>query len=278
MGPSANKSNGSSAESTPKGVSFRRLRRSGASSGAHPTVDASAANAEYDARHRSSSKKGASTPKTDASTPAASSPNYNPKTPAGLRGRTDLRSPGAKKTPIAGNIQNQAAIAAAAAAAQQGDNTDDFPIPDFITQTDRYGNATTPRSADAIAGARRQHPTGPQPHIHVTSDGKAVDDEGHVLQPHEIDRHDNEDDDKCGGIDVDPCDALLESLRMMCCCLIPEDSASATKTVRGATTSGASVQPTIKGSKGRSQYSTRESRSSFYRRTIRTIEGRSASF
>jgi len=253
MGPSANKSNSNGSSTTAasaKGVSFRRLRRSGNNNGATapPTVDANAANAEYDKRR--SSKKGSSTPTTDASTPASSSPQYNPKTPAGVRGRGDLRSPGARKTPVAANIQNQAAIAAAAAAAQQ---QDDVPIPDFITQTDKYGNATTPRSADAIAGARRQHPSGPEPHIHVTSDGKAIDDEGHVLKAHEIDRHDNEED-------IDPCDALLESLRNMCCCLVPEDSSgAATKTVRGATASCSTAPPAGGASKGRSQYATRES-------------------
>ena len=265
MPPSNGSGNANSAESPKQGsggggVSFRRLRRG------VPHVDAGAANAEYDERHHpsgaTSSSNGngtnrkSSTPRTDASTPASNkAAMYNEaKTPAGVRGRGDLRSPGVKKTPIAAgggsttvNVHDQAAIAAAAAAAAaQNQGGQSVPVPDFITQTDRYGNATTPRSADAIAGARKQHPTGPEPHIHVTSDGKAVDDAGHELHPHEIERrHANEEEeggvakDGEGGIDVDPCDALLESLRMMCCCLVPEDSSSAAaaKAVRGATSS-----------------------------------------
>lgn len=284
------------------GVSFRRLRRGGA-----PHVDAGAANAEYDERHHASAGAGAttsngssshrnksSTPRTDASTPASNKAAlYNEaKTPAGVRGRGDLRSPGVKKTPIAAgggsttvNVHDQAAIAAAAAAAAAAQNQDgqSVPIPDFITQTDKYGNATTPRSADAIAGARKQHPTGPEPHIHVTSDGKAVDDAGRELHPHEIERrHANEEEDGHGaaardgegGIDVDPCDALLESLRLMCCCLVPEDSSSAAaaKAVRGATSSNTAPlgpggtatvtrdSPAYYDKNGeRTQYSTRES-------------------
>lgn len=264
-------SNANSAESPKQGsggVSFRRLRRGG------PHVDAGAVNAEYDERHHTSAGAAATngsgggnnrksstggTPRTDASTPASNkAAMYNEaKTPAGVRGRGDLRSPGVKKTPISAgggsttvNVHDQAAIAAAAAAAAAAQNQGGqaVPIPDFITQTDKYGNATTPRSADAIAGARKQHPTGPEPHIHVTSDGKAVDDAGHELHPHEIERRRANEEEGVGGaakegeggIDVDPCDALLESLRMMCCCLVPEDSSSAAaaKAVRGATSSG----------------------------------------
>ena len=77
-----------------------------------------------------------------------------------------------------------------------------------------------------------------------------------------------------GGIDVDPCDALLESLRMMCCCLVPEDSSSAAaaKAVRGATSSSTAPlgpggtatvtrdSPAYYDKNGeRTQYSTRES-------------------
>mmetsp|Transcript_5268 Transcript_5268/g.7618 ORF Transcript_5268/g.7618 Transcript_5268/m.7618 type:complete len:361 (-) Transcript_5268:197-1279(-) len=83
------------------------------------------------------------------------------KTPHGVRGSRDLRSPGANKTPT---------------------NT-----PDFITQTDRFGNATTPRSQASIQ--------------------KANDDKPNKQQ---------EDD-------VDPCETLLDSIRLMCCCLLPED-------------------------------------------------------
>ena len=250
-------SNGTSAESSPKqgGVSFRRLRRGGGGGGGSPHVDAGAANAEYDERRTAASAtnangssgngsrkaRGGGTPRTDASTPA-SAKYSEAKTPAGVRGRGDLRSPGVRKTPLAAgggsttvDVRDQAAVAAAAAAAAAQNQKN--PVPDFITQTDKYGNATTPRSADAIAGARRQHPAGPEPHIHVTADGRAVDDAGRELHPHEEEGAARASAGGSGGIDVDPCDTLLESLRMMCCCLLPEDSsaAAASKAVRGAT-------------------------------------------
>ena len=118
------------------------------------------------------------TPTTAASTPTASG------TPAGVRGSSDLRSPGVDKTPIA----------------KEGD----APIPDFITQTDQYGNATTPRSSDAIKTAKEIHPSGPEPNLHVDGNGKLTE----------------ETDD----IPVDACETLLDSIRLMCCCLLPEDS------------------------------------------------------
>lgn len=103
---------------------------------------------------------GSSTPST-----AASTPNFE--TPVGVRGGRDLRSPGARKTPVSASQQ----------------------IPDFITQTDRYGNATTPRSATAIQDAKQ----------HLSDDDND---------------HSN----------LDPCETLLDSIRLMCCCLVPEDS------------------------------------------------------
>ena len=107
-----------------------------------------------------SSYDGASTPSTAASTPPFG-------TPVGVRGGRDLRSPGARKTPVNSNQQ----------------------IPDFITQTDRYGNATTPRSSAAIQDAK---------------------------QPSNDDDNDH--------VNLDPCETLLDSIRLMCCCLVPEDS------------------------------------------------------
>eukprot|EP00934_Nitzschia_sp_Nitz4_P000064 Nitzschia sp. Nitz4//scaffold34_size148208//14549//16311//NITZ4_002958-RA/size148208-snap-gene-0.205-mRNA-1//1//CDS//3329548729//64//frame0 len=117
------------------------------------------------------------------------------KTPSGKRGSRDLRSPGGQKTPVAGAAllpSNQA-------------------LPDFITQTDANGNATTPRSAAAIDGARKYHPTGPKPRLHV-------DRGGHLSE----DSDDEERDSKAILSPEDPCDSLLDSLRMMCCCFMED--------------------------------------------------------
>lgn len=46
---------------------------------------------------------------------------------------------------------------------------------------------------------------------------------------------DDTEDDKDSGSDVDPCDTLLESLRMMCCCILP-DGGAATSTSGTMTT------------------------------------------
>ena len=71
------------------------------------------------------------------------------------------------------------------------------------------GNASTPRSAKAIEGARQIHPPGPKPHLHVDQNGKL---------------NEEDDDSKKDLPDVDPCGTLLEGLRMMCCCLLPEET------------------------------------------------------
>lgn len=88
-----------------------------------------------------------------------------PSTPPNVRGPNDMRSPGMAKTPSSGA---------------------GVPIPDFITQTDASGNATTPRSAAAI---------------HAANEKDAVE-------------------------EMDPCETVLDSLRLMCCCLLPDDAAS----------------------------------------------------
>lgn len=126
-----------------------------------------------------------STPLTVASTPDAS-------TPAGKRGSKDLRSPGVTKTPSGRKIASP-----------------DDPIPDLITQTDRFGNAATPRSKDAIDNARVHHPSGPKPALHVDANGQLTEDP--------VKESDN-----------DPCETLLDSIRLMCCCLLPEDSSPCT--------------------------------------------------
>lgn len=96
---------------------------------------------------------------------AASTPSYG--TPNGVRGGGDLRSPGARKSPVNSNEH----------------------IPDFITQTDKYGNATTPRLSPAIQDAKK-NPRG----------------------------------DDGDNLDIDPCETLLDSIRLMCCCLVPESA------------------------------------------------------
>jgi len=73
-------------------------------------------------------------------------------------------------------------------------------IPDFITQTDANGNATTPRSAQAIQGARAA--------------GKM--DDG------------NESDDSSSTLMEEACDSIVDSFRMMCCCLNQTDLAPPT--------------------------------------------------
>jgi len=146
-----------------------------------------------------SSKAATDTPRTAASTPSSPAP-----TPAGVRGRRDLRSPGVSKTPVSKDPENQA------------------PLPDFITQTDANGNAATPRSEAAISNARKLHPSGPEPHLHVNSDGKLSE------------------EDENGIENVDACDTLLDGIRLMCCCLMPEEEAAKTK----ADPSNAGVSPT----------------------------------
>lgn len=117
-------------------------------------------------------KKKLGTPQTAESTPTLMM------TPTGVRGSSDLRSPGAKKTP------------------RNGERRGGVPPPDFMTQTDADGNATTPRSKDAISNARRTHPSGP------------------------------EEDEETGGVGDEVCETLLDNIRLMCCCLLPEDGVS----------------------------------------------------
>jgi len=105
---------------------------------------------------------GATTPNTVSSTPSSATPN-------GVRGSKDLRSPGMRQTPT----------------------VEQAPIPDFITQTDKYGNATTPRSQQGMQQARESAAEG-----------------GDMLN-------------------IDPCETLLDSIRLMCCCLVPEDNHAA---------------------------------------------------
>jgi len=84
------------------------------------------------------------------------------------------------------------------------------PTPDFITQTDRHGNASTPRSSGAIAQARQGHPSGPKPVLHVNRHGKLSESQ------HEADESQEQNA-------VEACaETLLDSIRLMCCCITPE--------------------------------------------------------
>jgi len=108
-------------------------------------------------------------------------------TPNGMRGSRDLRSPGMPKSPAAESV----------------------PIPDFITQTDANGNATTPRSAHAIEAARKTKLNVSSPENKTIPASK---------------RGEPADDDSIGKDTVtETCETLVDSLRMMCCCLANPD-------------------------------------------------------
>mmetsp|Transcript_49262 Transcript_49262/g.73311 ORF Transcript_49262/g.73311 Transcript_49262/m.73311 type:complete len:396 (+) Transcript_49262:480-1667(+) len=121
---------------------------------------------------------GLSTPSTVKSD-ISSQPNETTLT----RGSSDIRSPGAEQTPRNANVYSNG----------QGDairssEEDAAPIPDFITQTDEFGNPNTPRNVSAIESAK------------VNSDASSSS------------------SDECN-----ESDGLLDSLRSMCCCLLLED-------------------------------------------------------
>lgn len=176
-------------------VGFRnRIKRTADTNGkkAPPSLDVAAVEAEHDALQKGSTPGTAQT--------------RGPMTPPGVRGHADLRSPGVKLSPLNGAGQHQGF-------AQSTDSEEDNAvIPDFITQTDRHGRATTPRSAEGVQTARQMHPSGPKPNLHVEN--------GTLVEDHQ-------ETGVGGGMDcqteVDACDSLLDSLRMMCCCLLPED-------------------------------------------------------
>jgi RNA polymerase II subunit A small phosphatase-like protein len=120
-----------------------------------------------------------STPRTSRSTPDSVAGSV---ITTDIRNTSDIRSPGQKKTPMAATM---------------------MATPDFITQTDRYGNAVTPRSENAIQSARKEHPSAPKPHLHVDRNGKL-----------------SANDDEMEGCT----EAFFDTLRIMCCCLDPDDS------------------------------------------------------
>ena len=137
------------------------------------------------------------TPKTEASTPGGGANRYiGPATPQGIRGHADLRSPGISKTPVAVASSIAGSGSAAAAAANNNDCADDHdpgPLPDFMTQTDKYGNAIAPNNRNN------------NNNNHIAIAESSTD---------ETEKEESE--------QVDACDTLLESLRMMCCCILPE--------------------------------------------------------
>jgi hypothetical protein len=180
-------------------VGFRNRVKRTAGSGKRvpPSLDVAAVEAEHEALHKNGTPGTAQT--------------RGPMTPPGVRGHADLRSPGVKLSPANGAGQHQGF-------AQSNDpEEDNAVIPDFITQTDRHGRATTPRSAEGVQTARQMHPSGPKPNLHVEN--------GTLVEDHE-------EKEVGGGMDcqteVDACDSLLDSLRMMCCCLLPEDEHAVT--------------------------------------------------
>ena len=146
---------------------------------------------------------------------------YSPSSSKGIRSSSDLRSPGGKKTPIA--------MAAAAGKQSNGQS-----MPDFITQTDANGNYTTPRSSAAINGARKAHPSGPRPHLHV-------DKRGHPS----YDNNGDGNGDKAIYARDDPCDALFETLRTMCCCFM--DDSKTVKYISGKPTEDSDDPPKLLG-------------------------------
>jgi len=144
-----------------------RLRRPG-------RIDTGAAEAEHLARTQNSKANGKNnesyTPQTAASTPGSNNTHM-----MGIRSQADIRSPGIENSPQSEDvIQNE----------QFADETD---TPDFMTQTDKYGNSVTPRPARSAI---------PQRSVMDKDSGAAGS------------------------------DTLLESLRMMCCCLLPEPDIS----------------------------------------------------
>ena len=187
---------------------------------------------------------------------------HDPKTPPGLRGHSDIRAPGFAKTPLNADIKtttfvneesinnnnnnnnNVNSIASPTTTNNTQPEEPRSPLADFITQTDKYGNASTPRTAEAITSARKLHPEGPKPLLHVDSEtGVVMEGEDAIGSPphhhgsHEALLNKDEGEGQLGGAE-DTCDTLLDSFRMMCCCLLPEDPNTNNNNGNNTTTSG----------------------------------------
>jgi len=128
-------------------------------------------------------------------------------TPSGFRGSKDLRSPGMPKSPVVG------------IGSQQGSKTTpsqpSVAIPDFITQTDASGNATTPRSAEAINGAHAATVTTITTKTHTSNRRDA--NTGNFGGNGE---HDNNSNSSSKDVMTETCDTIVDSFRSMCCCLV----------------------------------------------------------
>lgn len=132
-------------------------------------------------------QQGDGTPRTSASTPSSvrdrdadADADLQVQDEKELRNQSDLRSPGMASTP------------AAASSA---------PVPNFMTQTDKYGNP--------IVHAPPSGSTSPA----IQSTGTDETEHESEIEP------------------VDACDTLLESLRMMCCCILPDPADTSTVVV-----------------------------------------------
>lgn len=195
----------------------------------------------------------------------------DPKTPPGVRGHSDIRAPGFAKTPLnadttnggvrqqgftneldpinsIGSLENTTTNSPSNLLPSNNDVVEEprSPLADFITQTDKYGNASTPRSATAIQTARKLHPEGPKPVLHVengtlteeTSGVAGKDDSSDggdgnagvskaLLSPSDKEKAQIEAEKNVPVGGEDACDTLLDNFRMMCCCLLPEDNTGA---------------------------------------------------
>lgn len=195
------KSTSSSASSSR--LNFMRKKSSSMSprkSSQRLAVDTAAVESEYESRK---SKNIANTPPLTAASGDSSidiTPSSNKSKP--LRGNSDLRSPGVKATPMNGvsNFRYDKSNA----------KTSPEPIPSFITQTDRHGNATTPRVAPNPSKSSFRKSS------KRTQQVDAVDkrDDNANRETPQSSRKEEE---------HDSCDNFLESLRTMCCCMLMED-------------------------------------------------------
>ena len=117
-------------------------------------------------------------------------------TPSGVRGSRDLRSPGVPKSPMAGAPAKSTSKTSTSTPTKTA-----LAIPDFCTQTDASGNATTPRSAQAVEKARATSKVYPS---------RRENEEGN-----------DSDNSSTSSKDMmeETCDTIVDSFRMMCCCL-----------------------------------------------------------